>query len=330
MAHFYLNITSVSRGAGRNAVASAAYRAGERLREERTGRIHNHSRRRDVVHTEIFVPEQFAAQPLEWARDRERLWNTADHVEKRHNSRVAREFQVMLPAELNPQQRLSLARAFSREIAERYRVAVDLAVHDPRPDGDPRNFHAHLLATTREVTPAGLGAKAGIDMDIRARRRHGLPSHSAEYVNVRERWAQLTNAALREAGLDARVDHRSLAAQGIDREPLPPIPLPQLRLERGGGHSEIAQEIRAQYQERVQLRLSRAPQKAADEQHASAPAITAAHKNVKEGARAADLEEVRRQAREAWLALRARDAQPMEKEREALGPDLQIEDDLTP
>ena len=330
MAVFYLKISSVGRGAGRSAVASAAYRAGERLREERTGRLHNHSHRRDVVHTEIFLPEHFAGQPLEWARNRERLWNTTDHAEKRHNSRVAREYQVTLPAELNPEQRLSLARNFSREIAERYGVAVDLAVHDPRPDGDPRNFHAHILTTTREVTPTGLGAKIGLDMHTLDRRRRGLPNHRAEYVNVRERWAQLTNSALREAGIDERIDHRSYAAQGIDREPKPLIPLPYLRLERRGVRSEIAEEIRAQYQERVQQRLQRAQQRAAG-QGTAAEAEPVGRPDRLQPVPATDLGEVRRQAREAWLALRAtvRGAEAAPPEREAAAPERQAEDDLT-
>ncbi len=330
MAYFYLNITSVSRGAGRSAVASAAYRAGERLREERTGRLHNHSHRRDVVHTEIFVPEQFAGQPLEWARNRERLWNTADHAEKRHNSRVAREYQVTLPSELSPEQRLSLARSFSREIAQRYGVAVDLAVHDPRPQGDPRNFHAHILTTTREVTPTGLGAKSGLDMQALDRYRRGLPNHQAEYVNVRERWAQLTNAALKEAGLDERVDHRSYAAQGIDREPQPRIPEPHRRLERRGVRNEVLEQIRAQYQQRVQQRLLRAQTMAAEQAVAVAADPGGRTNGHAEPAPQADLEQVRRQAREAWLALRAtaRAAQLAPKGREPAAPERQAEDDL--
>jgi ATP-dependent exoDNAse (exonuclease V) alpha subunit len=326
MAIFYMNITSVSRGAGRSAVASAAYRAGERLREERSGRVHNHSHRRDVTHAEIFVPEQVAGQPLEWARSRESLWNTADRAEKRHNSRVAREYQVTLPAELDPQQRVALARSFSREIADRYGVAVDLAVHDPRPDGDPRNFHAHVLTTTREVTPAGLGAKVGLDMRLLDRRRRGLPDHRAEYVNVRQRWAELTNSALRDAGIDARVDHRSYAAQGIDREPLPQIPVHQVRLERRGQHSEIAEEIRARYQERVQQRVARTARTGAE--RAAAPA--AADDGAKAVVQGTDLEEVRRRAREAWLALRAgaRAEAGSEQGRDAARPAHEAEDDL--
>ena len=199
MAIFYLQISSVGRGAGRRATAAAAYRAGERVRDERTGELHNFSRRRDVLHTEIFLPAQPGAQAAEWARSRERLWNTAEHAEKRHNARVAREFQVNLPAELPPLARIALARSFALELAERYRVAVDLAVHAPRPDSDPRNFHAHLLATTREVTPAGLGAKAGLDMEPRERRQRQLPDHRQEFINVRERWAVLTNEARADA-----------------------------------------------------------------------------------------------------------------------------------
>lgn len=281
-----MHISSLSRAAGRRATAAAAYRAGERIRDERSGELHNHSRRRDVLHAEIFLPQSYASAAMPWARNRERLWNAAEHAEKRHQARVAREFQVALPAELAPPERLALARAFAAEIAERYRVAVDLAVHAPRPDGDPRNFHAHLLATTREVTPAGLGAKAGLDMAPAERRRRELPYHRAEFTNVRERWAALTNGALRAANLDVRVDHRSLAAQGIAREPVPVIPIGQLKLERRGVRSEYAEQLRAAYRARVATR--------------TASAAVAAPR---------DLEEVRREAREAWLRLRA-GAQP--------------------
>jgi MobA/MobL family len=303
VAIFYLQISSVSRGAGRRATAAAAYRAGERLRDERSGELHNFSRRRDVLHTEIFLPEQPGAQPAEWARSRERLWNTAEHAEKRHNARVAREFQVNLPAELPALARIALARSFALELSQRYRVAVDLAVHAPRAEGDPRNFHAHLLATTREVTPAGLGAKAGLDMAPRERRQRQLPDHRQEFINVRERWATLTNAALRDANLEARVDHRSLAAQGIDREPRPRIPLAHLKMEQQGVRSELAARLRAAYSERVERRLGRAPGQMA----VPTPLATVS----------ADLEEVRRRARQEWLHMRsqakdtpARDADP--------------------
>jgi MobA/MobL family len=307
MAIFRMEISSVGRSAGRRATAAAAYRSGERIRDERTGELFNHTRRRDVLHTEILLPSHFEGEQTAWARNRERLWNTAEHAEKRHNSRVAREYQVTLPAELDAVRRVALARSFAREIADRYKVAVDLAIHEPPAGGDPRNFHAHLLTTTREVTPAGLGAKAGIDMDLRERRRRGLPDHRHEYLSLRERWATLTNDALREAHIDARVDHRSLAAQGIDREPRPAIPIAHLKMEQRGLRSQVAEGLRAQYRERVARRLERQgarerPDVALREQHPAEPAAVTTIAS-------ADVEEIRRRAREAWLQLRSKERQ---------------------
>src|SRR6266404_5347930 len=87
---FFMQISSVARGAGRRATAAAAYRAGERIRDERSGELINYGRRRDVLHTEIFLPRQFDGLPVSWARSRQKLWNTSEHAEKRHNARVAR------------------------------------------------------------------------------------------------------------------------------------------------------------------------------------------------------------------------------------------------
>jgi hypothetical protein len=305
LAIFRMQISSVTRGAGRRATAAAAYRSGERVRDERTGELFNYSRRRDVLHTEVFLPSQFDGATATWARSRERLWNTAEHAEKRHNARVAREYQVTLPAELDPVRRVALARTLAQEIAERYKVAVDLSVHEPRPDGDPRNFHAHLLTTTREVTPAGLGAKAGLDMHQRERQRRALPDARQEFVNLRERWATLTNQALREANIDARIDHRSLAAQGIDREPLPAIPLMHLKMEQRGVSSSIAERLREEYRERVARRLARAA--TLDSSAAAAAEQAAPASQAVVSAESRDVQEIRRQAREAWLQLRSRE-----------------------
>lgn len=312
MAIFRMQITPVSRSAGRRSTAAAAYRSGERLRDERSGELLNFSRRRDVLHTEIFLPAQLSAGTgaLDWARNRERLWNTAEHAEKRHNAKTAREYQVSLPMELPAERRIALARAFSQEIAERYKVAVDLSVHAPRPGSDPRNFHAHLLTTTREVTPAGLGAKAGIDMTPLERRRRELPDHRHEYFSLRERWAELTNVALREANLSERVDHRSLAAQGIDREPRAPIPLMQLKIEQRGVRSEVAERLRQEYRERVQQRVERSLPQNSSEAPSDTPAgqLPPPASSQRSAGKPWDIEEIRRQAREAWLQFRAREA----------------------
>lgn len=246
MAIFRLEIKPVARSSGRTATAAAAYRAGERIRDERTGALYNHSRRDDVLHKEIFLPSRLE-QPdagMEWARDRSMLWNAAEKAEQMSNSRVAREYQVALPAELSAEQRVVLARAFSREIADRYNVAVDLAIHAPRPEGDPRNFHAHLLATTREITSEGMGAKVGVDMQGDVRSELGLPPSRQEFRTLRARWAELANGALREANLEARIDHRTLEAQGIDRKPRPHLPWAAIAAQRRGERNKMAERIR--------------------------------------------------------------------------------------
>ncbi len=275
MAIFHMEIRPIKRSAAQQATGAAAYRAGEKIRDERSGDVHNHSRRKDVRHTEIFLPSKLEGSNVTWARDRARLWNTAEAAEKRRNSRVAREYQVSLPPELTPEQRLALARSFSRELADRYGVAVDLAIHDPKPGRESQNFHAHMLTTTREVTPAGLGAKTGLDMRSVARAQGGLSSHSEEYSILRERWATLTNQALREANVDARVDHRSLAAQGIDRKPLLHVPLEFYQLERNGMPKEAAERLREDYRARLSAYRERAdaPRSAEAGAAADTPAV---------------------------------------------------------
>jgi hypothetical protein len=301
MANFHIDIKPVKRSAGQKATAAAAYRAGERIRDERTGKLHNHSHRKDVTHTEIFLPSQLGETPMQWARDRASLWNAAELAEKRGNSRVAREFQVSLPSELSPTQRLALARGFAREMSDRYGIAVDLAVHDPKADGDPRHFHAHLLATTREVTPTGLGAKTGLDMQAVQRARQGLSDHSEEYTAVRERWATHMNEAFREANLDLRVDHRTLAAQGIDRQPMVYVPMEFYQRQITGLKSGELMRLREEYRARVAARRELSNQQVPTKEAVAAPPEKAIDPR--------NVEEIRKHAVQAWLRLRAKEAE---------------------
>jgi MobA/MobL family len=270
MAIYFLNLKTFGRSGGSSAVSAAAYRAGERIRDERTGRTYDHAGRQDVLHKEIMLPSLFAADEMAWAKDRGILWNSAEHAEARSNARTAREYLVALPAELSLQARISLVAGFSRELVERYRFALDIAIHAPRdfPGSDPRNFHAHLLATTREATTAGLGAKTALEWSDTQRRQNGLGPAIGELLHVRERWAMAANSALEQAQVNARIDHRSLHAQGIDREPWPHIPRAAFEMERRGYYSVVAERIRAEHQARVESRLQRATQ---HEQTVAAP-----------------------------------------------------------
>jgi ATP-dependent exoDNAse (exonuclease V) alpha subunit len=288
MAMYRLQIRPLGRATGRKAVNAAAYRAGERIRDERTGTVYDHTKRADVLHAEIVLPSGLGAQEAAWTKNRAVLWNTAERAETRKNSRVAREYQIALPSELTPGQRTDLALTFSREIAERYRVVVDTTVHAPRAGSDQRNYHAHLLSTTREAASGGLGRKSDAELRDRDRRQRGLLTSREEFKFIRERWAVLANEALRQAGLDVRIDHRSLKDQGIDREPRPTLPWGAYRAEREGRRSEIAERIRQRYRERVAAREARISERAVD------------------GRRGRSLEDVRQEAREAWLQFRAR------------------------
>jgi ATP-dependent exoDNAse (exonuclease V) alpha subunit len=288
MAIYFLNLKTFGRSSGSSAVNAAAYRAGERIRDERTGRLYDHSNRQDVLHKEIILPDKFSADDMTWAKDRNALWNAAELSETRKNARVAREYLVALPHELPPQSRIELAREFTRELVERYGFAADVAIHEPRNSlgSDQRNFHAHILATTREVTSAGLGAKTPLEWNDADRREVGLEPVLSELLYVRQRWALVTNERLQDANLAGRIDHRTLEAQGIDREPFY-IPRVAYEMERQGYRSVVAERIRTEHQARAEARLERSS--------AQRSSLAAESK---------DPEEIRRQARENWLRMR--------------------------
>jgi ATP-dependent exoDNAse (exonuclease V) alpha subunit len=338
MAVYFLNMKTFGRAGGSSAASAAAYRAGERIRDERTGRIYDHSERLDVLHKEIVLPSQFADEDMAWARDRSNLWNSAESAETRKNARVAREYLVALPVELSPPQRLELVRGFSQELSDRYGFAVDFAVHAPRdfPGSDPRNFHAHLLATTREVKLEGLAAKTTLEMRDGDRRKLGLPPVINELLHVRQRWAAVTNDALQQSHIAARIDHRSLEAQGIDREPRPHIPRAAFEMERHGYRSVVADRMRREFEERLQVRRERAAGR--EERVPSEPALakpTAAEPAVPEPAAKApvakpqSLEDIRREARENWLRLRQSQRQSQSDSAPVVPRDRVRNDDLT-
>lgn len=205
MAIFHVSVKTVSRSAGRSATGAAAYRSGERIMDERTGQLHDYTRKGGVVSAELVLPE---GAP-QWATDRAALWNAAEMAENRKNSTVAREFEVALPDELDAEQRRELAVAYAREIVTRHGCAADVAIHEPGKEGDTRNHHAHILVTTRRLGAEGFTDKT----------RELDDKKTKEVDRWRERWADLTNERLREGGSSARVDHRSLKEQGIDRVP---------------------------------------------------------------------------------------------------------------
>ncbi|MGV1873804.1 Ti-type conjugative transfer relaxase TraA [Agrobacterium rosae] len=216
MAIYHLSSKSVSRSGGRSAVAAIAYRTASLLVNERDGLVHDFTAKQGVDHCEIVLPDGIDA---DWARDRSALWNGAEAAEKRCDARVAREFEIALPHELNNDDRLSLTRAFAQDLANRYGTAVDFAIHVPQGKSDIRNIHAHVMMTTRVVTPTGLGDKSLIERENKWLLDRDLPTSHLQMRDIRQMFEQHANRHMMRAGLDVRIDHRSHLERGLEIEP---------------------------------------------------------------------------------------------------------------
>jgi hypothetical protein len=227
MAVYHLSAKPIQRSKGRSATAAAAYRAGARLKDERTGEVHDYTRKQGVEWSEIVFPTNDPSLGLgftcalkgEEAISREELWNMAEAAEKRKDGTTAREYEVAVPAELTAEQRRDMVKGFCQNLATKYGVVVDVAIHAPGREGDNQNHHAHILCTTRRFENGQLTTKADIELSDTDRRKKGLCTRREELVQIREEWAMQCNAILQRNGHGVRVDHRSLAEQGIDRAP---------------------------------------------------------------------------------------------------------------
>ena len=210
MAIYHLSAKLISRKAGRSATAAAASRAGERIVDTRTGEIHDYAKKRGIKHAELILP-----RTTDWRPTRAELWNAVESKNKRADAQVAREFVVALPDDLSPTQRTRLALDFAHEVADRYGVAADVAIHRPDRQGDQRNHHAHILTSTNRVEGYGFGNKVR-ELDLVAHNMGGKLGQDNAIDHLRQRWAELANAALEQAGHAERIDHRSHKARGID------------------------------------------------------------------------------------------------------------------
>ena len=199
MAIYHLSAKIISRSKGQSATASAAYRAAEKIKDDRTGLIFDYRRKTDVYAAEIIAPELAP----DWVNSRESLWNQVELFERRKNSQLAREFDLALPVELTHPQKQELVREFVRTEFVSRGLAADLAFHN----FNSHNPHVHIMVTTRTINEQGFGAKT----------RH--LNKKDFLVSLRKSWETHTNEALSKAGSEQRIDHRSLEQQGLNRIP---------------------------------------------------------------------------------------------------------------
>lgn len=232
MAIYHLSTKPVSRSSGRSATASAAYRAGVDITDERTGIDHQYSKRNGVVDTELVTPNKIEI-------DRSELWNMAEASETRKNSRTAREIVVNLPYELDQKTRGDAVKEFASHLSDKYGVAVDVAIHKPDRHGDNRNHHAHLLLTTRKLErlesgSIALTSKSQLELSNTQLKDLGLPRAQDELKDIRKTWAEITNKHLERDGIAARIDHRSHADRGLIQLPTRKLGWEASALEREG------------------------------------------------------------------------------------------------
>ncbi len=228
MAIYHLSGSIISRSQGRSAIASAAYRSGEKLADEKQGLVHDYSKKQDVVYSEIFLPEHAP----ESFKDRQTLWNTVERFEKRKDAQLAREFTISLPRELTIEQNKALITEFvTKEFVAKGMIA-DVCFHnDVMKDGN-RQPHAHVMLTLRKAHEEGFGKK------VRAWNDKELLLH------WRESWANSTNHHLAINGFDVQIDHRSNEVRGIELEPqykIGPSDASE-RMARFEDHQRIARE----------------------------------------------------------------------------------------
>ena len=234
MAIYHCDVKPVQRSKGQTTTAKMAYRAGAKIEDKRTGKTHDYTAKQGVEHKEIITPQGVNIP------SREELWNMAELAERRKDACTGREYEVNLPYELTKEQRVELCRDFARELASRHGVAVDICMHEPSKEGDQRNYHAHIMTTTRIITNDGLTEKADIEKAGRKRKE--------DLKQTRELWANMANKHLEKAQIAERIDHRSFKEQGKDQQPTVKMGWQATQIEREGKNSflgDINREIKA-------------------------------------------------------------------------------------
>lgn len=221
MAIYHCSTKPISRAKGRSATASSAYRSGSKIHDNRTGEIHDYTKKQGVAHTQIITPKSIDSESI----SREKLWNMAEKAENRKDARVAREFVIALPHELDEEKREKVAKEFTQYLADRYNVVADLAIHEPDKNGNNKNHHAHILITTREIKideeskSLMLSDKSKLELSNNKRKTLKLGTTQSEIKAIREKWADIANEELKRSGIKERIDHRSYKDQNIDLIP---------------------------------------------------------------------------------------------------------------
>lgn len=198
---FHLAVKIHSRSTGKSVVACMAYRAGKKLVDSAsTGLVFDYTKKRDVIYTRVLAPKNSPA----WINDISALANALESCGKRKDSQLAREVEIALPIELDHQAQIKLVEKFVYSQFVKLGMVAHVSLHDAK-KGNP---HAHILLSLNEISATGFGKKCRAWNEV------------ALVNEVRYQWEIHCNRSLSNRGIEARINHRSLHAQGIQREPI--------------------------------------------------------------------------------------------------------------
>lgn len=225
----------VQRSKGHSATAAAAYRSGSRIACERTGEVHDYTRKQGIEQTALLFP----FETPEEITDRASLWNAAEKREKHPRAQTARDLEVAFPSEFNAEQRREAGLLIGNYLVDNYGVAADLCWHKPPRKGDERNHHLHALFTTRRFEQGDWAKNKDRVLD-------DLKGQGAEeIIKLRQGVAAIMNGIAARDGLEIYVEHLSFEKRGVDREATQHLGNSATELERRGVKTDIGDRNRA-------------------------------------------------------------------------------------
>ncbi|MYZ25289.1 MobA/MobL family protein, partial [Lactobacillus salivarius] len=227
MAIFHMSFSNISAGKGRSAIASAAYRSGEKLFDDQEGRHYFYAR--------SVMPDSFILTPKNapaWASDREQLWNEVERKDRRANSRYAKEFNVALPVELSEDEQKELLTKYVQENFVDQGMVADVAIHRDHQD----NPHAHVMLTNRPFNPDGTWGIKSKKQYILDENGNKMYTGTSKYpksrkilmvdwdkkekiIEWRHNWAVSVNQVLEQKNIPDRISEKSFVDQGIQETP---------------------------------------------------------------------------------------------------------------
>ncbi|MBM3611224.1 MAG: hypothetical protein FJX18_06890, partial [Alphaproteobacteria bacterium] len=257
MALFHQRCRILTRSHGKSPVASSAYQSGEKLKEARTNSTYDYSKP-EVGDKGILAP---SGSPS-WVYSREELWNRVEAFEDQmiqsrysvsgktgeakaktlaarenalSSAQTAQVSERSLPVELTLEQNIALVKKFFEECYVSKGFIVDYAIHM-----DEGNPHVHYMVPLRCLEGKTFAKKK----ETSYRRTKDVRNlfDRGGMKEVAALWCKVTNEALREAGINAQIDHRSYKERGIDLVPMKHRGYNADKIEREGGKSRIVHE----------------------------------------------------------------------------------------